>query len=195
MAQSKSTLTAENIKNLEMARLTYQGRMRDWINRRAEELMKFANMQSSVIMQPNQQEMQAQVIKLQQHDFEIKRLSDLIWAATVMLTFAERPEILDNIKNVRDLIAQTYEVVIDTKKDLQSTKAEEVFAVTAMRDMMQFMPALYPTSNPFEEVGAIYASRDPANQRPDDPGMLDSGLNVKNDRGVDGLTGSLLVSV
>lgn len=194
MSENKH-LTQEQVKNLEMARLTYQGRMRDWINRRAEELLKFCKMQSSVIVRPNEQELHMQAQKLQQHDLEIKRFSDLVGAATVMITYSEKPEILENMPNVRSQIKLAYETVIDTNKDLQKTTIEEVFAVSIVRDMMQYMPVLYPSANPVEEVAAKIAARDPANQRQDGPGMLDSGLNIPNDKGVDGLGGNLLVSV
>ncbi|BAS04899.1 hypothetical protein [Ralstonia phage RSF1] len=194
MSENKH-LTQEQVKNLEMARLTYQGRMRDWINRRAEELVKFCKMQSSVIVQPNQQELHAQAQKLQQHDMEIKRFADLIASATVLITYSEKIDLLDNLPNVRGQIKLAYETIIDTGKDLQKTTIEEVFAVSIIRDMMQYVPVLYPNANPVEEVAAKKAAQDPANQRQDGPGMLDSGLNIPNAKGVDGLGGSLLVSV
>lgn len=160
MTDIKSILTEENIKNLEMARAVYQGRMRDWINRRAEELLKFMRMQSSLIVQPNQKELQEQHQKLQKHDFELKRLSDLVWAATVLITYHVKPEILENMKAVRDQIEPAYKTIVDTKKDLKETKIEEVFAVSIIRDIGQFIPSLYPTTNPIEEVGSQLRLKD-----------------------------------
>lgn len=187
MSENNTLVTSEQVQKLQDARLVYQGRMRDYINRRAEELVKFGKMQSSVIVQPNQQELHAQHNKIQQIDFEIKRLSDLVWCATILVTYYVKPAIFDNMKNVRDQIKLAYDTVLDVNKDLEKTKVEEVFAVSIIRDMGQFLPSLYPETNPVEEAARVLAANAPENKRHDAENCLSSGL--------DGLSGSLLVSV
>lgn len=155
MSDVKSPFTKEQITNLQMARGVYQGRLRDFINRRAGELMKFGRMQSSKIITPNQQELAAQVQKLQAHDFEIKRLGDCIFACTTMISFDMIPDLLDNLKNIRDVLPMAYETLIDVNAKLEETSLENVTAVSCVRDFAQFAGSLYPETNVFEQASFL----------------------------------------
>lgn len=192
MSDLKSNFTEEQIKNLEMARLTYQGRLRDFINRRAAELLKFGKMQASLIMKPNQNDVQAQVQILQKLDFEIKRLGDCVMACTVLLSYHTIPAIMENLKHIRDVIPTAYEALVATNADLEKTPVESVICVTIVRDFAQFAGALYPQTNIFEQADFVRHQnlQDAVNGKSDDERVQEA-----NTRGVDGLSGSLLVSV
>lgn len=159
---NKRPFTDLEIKKLEEARTLYTHRARDWINRRAEELLKFMKMQSSVIVKPNPMELQGQVQKVQSCDLEIKRLTDLIGASSVLLAYNEIPQLFDGVKNVKDQVKLAHETIIDLNKDLQKSTIEEVFACTILADFAQNLHRLYPDTNVFEQASFIRGQRNEA---------------------------------
>ncbi|BAQ02625.1 hypothetical protein AVU38_gp097 [Ralstonia phage RSL2] len=156
---NKPHFTNAEITKLEEARQLYTHRARDWINRRAEELLKFGKMQASVIARPNQMELQEQVQKVQKCDLEIKRLTDLIQAASVLMAYNEIPHLFDGVKNVKDQIKLAHETIIDLNKDLQKSTIEEVFAVSLLRDFAESLRQMYPDTNVFEQASFLRAQR------------------------------------
>lgn len=156
---NKRPFTDEEIKKLEEARQLYTHRARDWINRRAEELLKFMKMQASVIVKPDQMEMHGQMQKVQKCDLEIKRLTDLIQAASVLLAYNEIPDLFGGAKNVKDQVKLAHETIIDLNKDLQKTTIEEVFAVSILHDFGMSLIRLYPDTNVFEQASFLRAQR------------------------------------
>ncbi|BDD79389.1 hypothetical protein [Burkholderia phage FLC8] len=160
---NKRPFTDEEIKKLEEARQLYTHRARDWVNRRAEELLKFMKMQASVIVKPNPMEIQGQVQKVQSCDLEIKRLTDLIGAASVLLAYNEIPHLFDGVKNVKDQVKLAHATIIDLNKDLQKSTIEEVFACTILADFAQNLGRLYPDTNVFEQASFLRAQRNEVN--------------------------------
>jgi hypothetical protein len=163
---NKHHFTEEQITKLEEARQLYTHRARDFINRRAAELLKFMQMQASVIMKPNQMELQQKVGELQAYDLEIKRHTDLIQAASVLLAYNEIPHLFDGVKNSKDQVQLAFDTITDLNKDLKKSTLEEVFSVSILSEFANHLIKLYPDTNVFEQASFLRGER--RAKRPED---------------------------